>query len=653
MKVLVVEDDRATRYLLVQVLAERGHDPVACENAEQAMRAVRQEFFPLVVLDLLLPGTSGLEFCRWLRAQPQGDLPYLLVETVKNQPEDLAEVLQAGANDYLAKPYDLALLRVRLSVAARQVAGIAARAARGKESIMLLEELRHQQQRLDDLLASVPGIVWEIWGRPDSATMRVGFVNNYAERLLGYGVNEWLTQPNFWFGIMHPEDKVRAANEAAAIFDAGKSGSFQFRWLSKGGQTFWMETHCVVVPDASGAPQGLRGVALDITQRRELEKSLQEVQKLETVGQLAAGVAHGFNNLLTIIRGYASLLEPLSAQVADLTEPLKQISIATDRAAELTRQLLAFSRRQMMMTKPLDLNELIRGLAKALESELGPGNRLHLDCALQLPLVNADPAMLERVVLALAANARDAMRGGGRFTVSTAAVRLTQAEARRNPEAAAGDSACLTLTDTGCGMDPATLRKMFVPFFTTKDVGQGTGLSLSSVYGTIKQHHGWIEVASQVGKGTTFKIFLPALVPAPIRPLPSAPAPFLPGGRAERILLVEDEGPVRELAKLILERAGFEVLEATSGAEALAVWTEEGGRVDLLFTDMVMPDAMSGRALAERLRTEKPALKVVYTSGYTMETLAPECALPKGTPFLGKPYDPQMLIHTIRSCLDS
>ncbi|MBI2925659.1 MAG: response regulator [Verrucomicrobia bacterium] len=652
MKVLVVEDDRATRYLLVQVLTERGHDPVACENAEQAMRAVRQEFFPLIVLDLLLPGTSGLEFCRWLRAQPQGDLPYLLVETVKNQPEDLAEVMQAGTNDYLAKPYDLALLRVRLTVAMRQVAEIAARTVRGKESLMLLEELRHQQQRLDDLLASVPGIVWEIWGRPDSATMRVGFVSNYAERLLGYGVAEWLTRPNFWYGIMHPEDKVRAAREAAAIFDTGKSGSLQFRWLSKSGQTLWMETHCVVVPDAAGAPQGLRGVALDITQRRELEKSLQDVQKLETVGQLAAGVAHGFNNLLTIIRGYASLLEPLSDQVPDLAEPLKHISVATDRAAELTRQLLAFSRRQMMMTKPLEVSELIQGLAPTLETELGGGIRLHLDSAKHLPLVNADPRMLEHVVLALAANARDAMPGGGRFTVSTAAVRLTQADARRNPEAAAGDFVCLSVADTGCGMDAATLRKVFEPFFTTKDVGQGTGLSLSSVYGTIKQHHGWIEVASQVGKGTTFKIFLPVLAPALIRPLAPTPAPFPPGGRAERILLVEDEGPVRELAKLILERAGFQVLEATSGTEAIAVWTEEGGRVDLLFTDMVMPDGMSGRELAERLRVEKPALKVVYTSGYTMETLAPDSALPKGTPFLGKPYDPQMLIHTIRKCLD-
>jgi PAS domain S-box-containing protein len=648
-KALIIEDDRATRHLLVQVLSERGHDAVACENAEQAMRAVRSESFPLIVLDLLLPGVNGWDFIRWLRAQPQGEAPYVLVETVRNQAEDLAAVLQAGANDYLAKPYDLALLKVRLTIAERELTLMGERARRANENAVLLAELRHQQQRLDDLLANVPGIVWESWGRPDSAMMRVDFVSLGAERLLGYSVVEWLRSPNFWYAIMHPDDRVRSAQEAAAVFDRGTGGTLQFRWLSKSGQTIWIEARCLVTSDAAGKPVGLRGVALDVTERHELEAKLRAAQKLETVGQLAGGVAHGFNNLLTIIRGYTSLLEPLIPQLPALDEPLRQITAATDRAAELTRQLLAFSRRQMMQPRAVDLQELVERLTSSLQGLLGQRVTLRVSSGPGLPRVNADPALLEQALLALAANARDAMPDGGQLTLSLAAIHLDGAAPGRNPEASPGNFVCLTVADTGCGMDSATLSKVFEPFFTTKEIGQGTGLGLASVYGVIKQHRGWIEVTSQVGAGTTFKIFLPALEPVGAAPVAAGPERAL--GRGARILLVEDEGPVRELAKLVLEQAGFTVWAASSGADACRVFEEQGGQADLLFTDMVMPDGMTGGELAEQLRARKPDLKVIYTSGYTAETFGPEALFTEEAPFLPKPYTPQLLVQTIQECL--
>jgi CheY-like chemotaxis protein len=285
---------------------------------------------------------------------------------------------------------------------------------------------------------------------------------------------------------------------------------------------------------------------------------------------------------------------------------------ASERAANLTRQLLTFSRKQVMQPQPLALNEVFANLTKRLNRAISENIDLQCHYEALLPYVQADPGMMEQVILNLVANARDAMPQGGQLRVATEQVTLDEAHARVNPEARAGEFVCLSVSDTGTGIAPEVLPRIFEPFFTTKEVGKGTGLGLATVYGIIKQHQGWLEVSSQLGEGSTFKVFLPA-IPTPVR---LAAAAEVRGGN-ETILLVEDEPALRLMTRRLLERKGYRIREATDGQEALEVWQSHAGEISLLLTDIIMPGEMTGRELAERLWRQRPGLKVIFTSGYT------------------------------------
>lgn len=394
--------------------------------------------------------------------------------------------------------------------------------------------------------------------------------------------------------------------------------------------------------------------AVDITERLNLEAQFRQSQKMEAIGQLAAGVAHDFNNLLTIMQGHVARLLG-RGPAPEQTEPLQQVLAATDRAASMTRQLLAFGRRQVMLPRALDLRETVANMTKMLERLIGEEVSLRVEKRDTLPPVFADPSMMEQILLNFVVNARDAMPpGGGEITVRTAAVEVDAAHVARQPGARPGTFVCLSVTDTGSGMDAATQARIFEPFFTTKEVGKGTGLGLATVFGIVQQHAGWIEVQSAPGQGSTFSVLLPATAQAVASAAPAEAAPVTPArGGHETILLVEDEPVLRDLAKAILSDAGYTILEAGEGVEALAQWRQHGDRIDLLLTDMVLPGGMSGRSLAEMISSEKPALKVIFTTGYSPDQLGEDSGIREGLNFLQKPYHPPALIKTVRACLDA
>ncbi|MBM3841022.1 MAG: PAS domain S-box protein [Verrucomicrobia bacterium] len=419
----------------------------------------------------------------------------------------------------------------------------------------------------------------------------------------------------------------------------------------KDGQIIRVSISSHVARDEGGKVLYFESVIEDITERKSLETQLRHIQKLESIGQLAAGVAHDFNNLLTIIQGYTSLLQNSPDPQADLREALAQIGNAAQRGADLTRQLLTFSRRQPMRPVLLDLNEVVRNVGKVLQRVLGEHMTLQCHECPALPLIEADLGMVEQVIMNLAVNARDAMPQGGTLTLATEAIEIDAAYVSTHPEAATGPHVALTVSDTGIGMDAATLGRIFEPFFTKKEVGKGTGLGLATVYGVVKQHQGWIEVTSAVGRGSTFKVLLPATRKQAGERGTEKPTKTGFEGNGETILVVEDEPALRSLARRVLQNYGYSVLDAGSGREALDVWEKNASEIHLLLTDMVMPGGMTGRELARRLRIRDPLLKVIYTSGYSPEAVAEGLELIEGVNFLAKPYRPGALAKIVQARL--
>jgi PAS domain S-box-containing protein len=392
--------------------------------------------------------------------------------------------------------------------------------------------------------------------------------------------------------------------------------------------------------------------AADITERLNLESQLRQAQKLESIGQLSAGVAHDFNNVLTVIRGYASLLLGQADLDEKKREALAQINTAGERAANLTRQLLLFSRKQVIERRHLNLHDQLASLTKMLQRILGEDITLERIEAPDLPTVYADAGMLDQVVMNLAVNARDAMPAGGRLTLTTAVEEYTPANLPRAMGARPGRFVTLAVTDTGTGIPPEIMEKIFEPFFTTKEVGKGTGLGLATVFGIIKQHEGWIEVTSQVGKGSTFKIALPASTTPVNEARQHHTSRFVRTGH-ETLLIVEDDPALRALARTVLQGYGYEVHEAASAVEARGVWALHRDRIALLLTDIILPGGVSGPELARKLSAKKPSLKVVFTSGYGVDLENTDTPLKPGVNFLQKPFRVEQLARTVRELLDA
>jgi PAS domain S-box-containing protein len=387
----------------------------------------------------------------------------------------------------------------------------------------------------------------------------------------------------------------------------------------------------------------------DITERLNVENQLRQAQKMEVVGQIAAGIAHDFNNILTVIQGHAELQLNVEKPDESLADSLREISQAAARAASLTRQLLAFSRKQMLQRRPIDLRESLDNLSKMLQRIIGEQICLQIHCAENLPPVLADAVGLEQVVINLAVNARDAMPRGGPLTITAEAVMIDAKYQEREPDAVIGAFVRLSVADEGSGMDETVRKKIFEPFFTTKDVGKGTGMGLAMVYGIVKQHQGWIEVESSPGVGSVFKVFLPVTDQEAQKTSESRTDLIRAADVQSRtIFIVEDEAQLREMASTILKRLGHQVVVAQNGPEALSLWSQHRGKIDLLFTDMMMPGGMTGRELADRLLSEEPRLRVIYSTGYSMDLFSSGIKLVEGVNCLLKPYNATTLVRAVK-----
>jgi signal transduction histidine kinase/CheY-like chemotaxis protein len=405
------------------------------------------------------------------------------------------------------------------------------------------------------------------------------------------------------------------------------------------------------VRDRAGKYYGRIWTFRDLTERRNLEAQYRQAQKMEAIGQLAGGVAHDFNNILAVILLQTSLLKLEDTTLEQQLDIVREIEVAAKHAVHLTRQLLLFSRKQVLQLRDLDLNEIVTNLAKMLQRIVGEDVQLQFQCAPQPLLIHADAGMLDQILMNLSVNARDAMPQGGRLSIETSVRQLDDATAARTPQARPGSFACLSVSDTGCGIPPEILPRIFEPFFTTKDVGKGTGLGLATVFGIVQQHQGWINVDSQPRQGTTFRIYLPQLVQSPGQhPVPASPA-AVPGGR-ETILLVEDDPSVRASIKNALSKLGYRILEAPNGVAALEIWKQHRAEIRLLLTDLVMPEGLNGKELADQLVREDPRLKVIYISGYRADIIGNEVPLQEGVNFLTKPFESQKLAQAVRRILD-
>ena len=393
-------------------------------------------------------------------------------------------------------------------------------------------------------------------------------------------------------------------------------------------------------------------IAQDVTDHVRLEGELRQAQKMEAVGRLAAGIAHDFNNILTVIIGNTSMQLANPGLSDNLSQALNQVAKAADRATELTRQLLAYSRKQIIQRRALDLNTQVTQTAAMLRRVIGEDIAIVTELAGDLPAIYADASNVDQVLMNLVLNARDAMADGGVLTIQTAAVEFTDADCAPRPDARAGRFIRLSVRDTGHGMDAATMGRIFEPFFTTKELGRGTGMGLATTYGIIKQHDGWIEVQSEPGHGTAFQIHFPtsdtaALAPETTSAAGASPAPCSGG----TILVVEDEEMLRIFVTEVLESFGYRVLSAANGPEALKIWEQEKDSIDLLLTDVVMPESISGRQLARQLMADNHHLKVIYTSGYSPELIGTEFERETDANFLSKPYHSERLATLVASCL--
>ena len=468
---------------------------------------------------------------------------------------------------------------------------------------------------------------------------------------IGHAGDTFSHELSEWEGRLHPEDHDRVMGEVYAYIARPAGGlDLEFRLRHKDGSYRWINSRGQLFHDANGSGRRLLGCHLDITERKSLEEQFRQAQKMESIGRLAGGVAHDFNNLLTIILGYSDVLLQDSVLDEGTRDSLQEIKRAGERAASLTRQLLAFSRKQVLEPAMLDVNLAVGDCEKILRRLLGADVELVTLLSPDLDQVKADAGQLEQVLLNLAINARDAMPQGGKLTIETSATELDETYVRQHPGVKPGRHVVLTVSDTGCGMDDHTKAHIFEPFFTTKQKGKGTGLGLAMVFGFIKQSGGHVAVASEPGKGSTFKIFLPAADGPPAETAATMTDANAVSG-PETILLVEDETGVRTLAQLILKNCGYTVLAAARGDEALTLAQAHPGPIHLLISDVVMP-GMGGRELADKMAAVRPGLKTLFMSGYTDDTIVRHGIQASETAFLHKPFTVDGLPLKVRKVLD-
>ena len=593
-EILIAEDSPTQAAQLQHILEAHNYRVTVAENGRHALAVMRAEGCApsLVISDIVMPEMDGYTLCREIKQDERLKETPVMLLTSLSDPTDIIRGLECGADNFLTKPYDerQLLSRIQYILLSREVRRDG-RTQMGMEVVFGGQRLNvtPERQQILDLLISTY----------ETAVLKNLELQRVQEELKA------LTE--------HLEEEVEERTAALT---------------------------------AEIAERKQAEVAL-----RESEQQLRQSQKLEAVGQLAGGIAHDFNNLLTVINGNSDLLLR-GMREEQQRERVEEIKKAGERAAQLTRQLLAFSRKQVMQPVVLDLNTVVPDINKMLRRLIGEDLELRTVLDPKLGQVKADPGQIEQVLMNLAINARDAMPKGGKLTIQTGNVQLDEHYARGHVAIKPGPYVMLAVSDTGTGMDAETQARIFEPFFTTKEKGKGTGLGLSTVYGIVNQSGGSISVYSEVGRGTTFKIYLPCVEEIAGQHVPEIASPAPRSQGLETILLVEDEETVRRLTRDILEINGYRILAAASGSEALELWEQHEGQIHLLLTDVVMPQ-MSGREVAERLTALRPAMKVLYMSGYTDDSIVHHGVLDAGVAFLEKPFTADALTRKVRETLDA
>lgn len=692
MRALIVDDREDNCCFLAALLKGNGWEvDVACNGAD-ALEVAARNPPQLIISDLLMPVMDGYTLLRKWKADGRFQrIPFVVYTATYTDPKDEELALRLGADAFILKPVepDEFMTRIGQMLAAEPSPVIAPAAVSSPTSPLLIaiaspvveEELHTLRQysqalvrKLEDKMEELERKNRELQRdlaerrRVEAAYERLATaVDQAGEAILITDIHGTIQYVNPAFETISGYHRTEALGNNPRMLRSGTHDGAFYRkmWESlahgivwsgrlvnkrKDGSFYHAETTISPVRDVTGNLTNYVGVQRDVTQEVALEEQLRQAQKMEAIGQLAGGVAHDFNNILAAMLMQLGML--LNSQVLDqpTRKGLQDLETYATRASGLTRQLLLFGRRSVMEIRTLDLNEVVSHLLKLLRRLLG--EHIQIDFQQESPSwVEGDAGMLEQVLMNLAVNARDAMPKGGRLLIKTRTVELDAPTATSQTEAAAGLHVCLSVVDEGCGMTTATLEHIFEPFFTTKPVGKGTGLGLATVYGIVKQHRGWVEVDSTPGKGSTFRVWLPANKMPPSAPASISPAEPVAGGN-ETILLVEDEASLRYQVARCLGMFGYEVLEASNPLEAVTLWQRRSHDIALLFTDMVMPGGDTGLDLADRLRSEKPELEVVLSSGYSTEIQKPEDRRLDGVLYLPKPFGATLLGAVVRACLD-
>ncbi|MBE2214030.1 MAG: response regulator [Opitutaceae bacterium] len=661
--ILLVDDTPASLRFVAEHLEVSGYRVMVAEEGGEAIERARLVGPDLILLDIMMPGLDGITVCRRLKEDPVTAVVPVIFLTSLSQSETIVSGFAAGGVDFLSKPVQLdeLLARVRAHIALRRLQGelearVEARTRElGAANQRLRDEaaereraqatLRASEERYRELYENNPAMYFTV-----DTEGRILSANRFGAEQLGYTVDELLGSPVV--NLFHPDDRDAALRQVGiCVAEPGRMFSWELRKVRRDGSGLWVKELARAVARTGGG-MVIFIVCEDITARRQLEAQLRQAQKMEAFGQLAGGVAHDFNNILSVVLGQAELALEDRAVPGGVREALLDIREASLRARNLTRQLLVFSRRQEMQFEAVDLNAVVTDVAGLLGRLIGENIALELQlCPDRAPVVG-DPGMLGQVIVNIAVNARDAMPAGGRLTITTARQEVTAAAVALSGRGAPGEYVVLGLGDTGTGMPAEVQARIFEPFFTTKEVGQGTGLGLATSLSIVQQHGGWIDVESEPGQGALFRIFVPCRTSAGARLPRSGLARPVARASQGTVLLVEDETSVRRVATRSLERLGYRVIEASDGEEAIEAWHEHREQVDLVLTDIVMPGKISGRALARRLREEAPGIRIALMTGYDPEVLAQKLAdQDRDLPHIQKPFTVDALAEFIRRVL--
>lgn len=677
--VLIVDDKEESLYLLRALLGGNGFTVIEACNGAEALEKARLNPPDIVVSDLLMPVMDGYTLLRHWRADDAlRKIPFIVYTATYTDPKDEQFALSLGAATFILKPAEPEQFMERIqhvlthhktlplpaddplpgddNVILQQYSEVLVRKLEAKmaqleqsnrtlqEEINVRKETEEQLRKLSAAVEQSPVgiIITDIAGN-------IEYVNPQMLQMTGYASEE-LTGQNPRM-LKSGETPKEVYQELWNAITAGGQWRGEFHNKRKDGSLYWDRSAISPIRDASGAITHFLAVKENITAEKALEAQYLNAQKMEAIGRLAGGIAHDFNNMLGVIMGYTEAAMMDLKPMDPIYKDLEQVQLAATRSAALTRQLLAFSRRQTITPVVMDLNAQLNGMKGLLRRLIGEDIDIQFALFPDLCPVKMDPSQVDQIIANLAVNARDAMPDGGRLTIETANVHFDDAECQIRIGLSSGDYVVLAVSDTGCGMDVETVAHIYEPFFTTKSEGKGTGLGLATVYGTVSQNKGAIQVYSEPGQGTTFRIYLPKYVGAGEAPPTVDQGMGVPRGH-ETVLLVEDDGMLRTLTKRMLEWCGYHVLDAMGPGEAIALCEKHRDEIHLLLTDVVMP-VMNGKELVDRVRGLRPGIKTLYMSGYTADAIAHRGVLEAGVNFIGKPFTLSDFGKKVRQVLDA